>query len=186
MNRSEDFPGALINRNDVLLVLIDFQERLMPAIAHGERVIENAKKLLAFSRIIGLPVIVTEQEKLGTTLPQLKDEVPELQPISKVHFNCFYSDPFTQEVRRAGKKTLLVAGVEAHICVAQTALYAVPEFDVHVVADAISSRSIDNWTVAVERMRARGVTVTSTEMVIYELLQRAGTEEFKAALQLVK
>jgi isochorismate hydrolase len=76
--------------------------------------------------------------------------------------------------------------VEAHICVAQTALYAVPEFDVHVVADAISSRSIDNWTVAVERMRARGVTVTSTEMVIYELLQRAGTEEFKAALQLVK
>ena len=186
MNRKEHSPGTPMERNDVLLVLIDFQERLMPAIAHGEKVIENARKLLAFSKIIGLPVIVTEQEKLGSTLPQLKDEVPDLKAISKVHFNCFYSDAFAEEVRRAGKRTLIVAGVEAHICVAQTALYAADEFDVHVVADATSSRSIDNWTLAIERMRAGGVTVTSTEMAIYELLQRAGTDEFKAALQLVK
>ena len=182
MNRSD----TLIERDDVLFVLIDLQERLMPAIAHGERVVENARRLLAFARIAGLPVILTEQEKLGATVPVLKNEMPELEAISKVHFNCFYADAFSKSVEQSGKRTLVLAGVESHICVAQTALHAAGDFHVHVVADATSSRTLENLTLATERMRDKGVTITSTEMVIYELLQRAGTEEFKAALQLVK
>jgi len=88
----------------------------------------------------------------------------------KITFNCFLTDEFMAAVNRSGRKSLILTGIEAHICVAQTALYAESRFNVHVVRDAISSRTIDNWNTAVERMRMNGVTITSTEMVIYELL----------------
>ena len=85
-----------------------------------------------------------------------------------------------------GRKSLILTGVENHVCVAQTALHALPYFKVHIVSDAVSSRDLDNWTVGLERMRENGAIITSTEMVIYELLQRAGTDKFRATLKLVK
>ncbi len=176
----------LLEREESLLVIIDMQEKLLPAMAHRETVTENATRLLAFSDIIGLPVVVTEQGKLGATVFDLSHRKQTVKPISKLAFNCFLSDEFADTIHRSGRKTLILTGLEAHICVAQTALYAAPQFNVHVVRDAISSRTVDNWNVAVERMRASGVTITSTEMVIYELLKRAGTDEFKATLALVK
>jgi nicotinamidase-related amidase len=176
----------LLEREESLLVVIDMQEKLLPAMAHREAVIENATRLLAFSDIIGLPVVVTEQGKLGATVFDLSHRKQTAKPISKVAFNCFLSDEFADTIHRSGRKTLILTGLEAHICVAQTALYAASQFNVHVVRDAISSRTVDNWNVAVERMRASGVTITSTEMVIYELLKQAGTDEFKATLALVK
>jgi nicotinamidase-related amidase len=181
-------PGEdnLLERDESLLVIIDMQERLLPAMAHRETITENANRLLAFSDIIGLPVVVTEQEKLGATAFDLSHRKQTVRAISKVAFNCFLSDEFADAIHRSGRKTLILTGLEAHICVAQTALYAVPQFKVHVVRDAISSRTVDNRDTAVERMRASGVTITSTEMVIYELLKRAGTDEFKATLALVK
>lgn len=178
--------NSLLEREDSLLVIIDIQERLMPAMAHRETVLENGRRLLAFSDIIKLPVIVTEQEKLGSTILDVSRHGRTIELISKVTFNCFLSDHFADAIRRSGRKTLIVIGVEAHICVAQTALQALSQFKVHVVRDAISSRTVDNWSTAVDRMRSSGVTITSTEMVIYELLKRAGTDEFKAALALVK
>ncbi|HME41919.1 MAG TPA: isochorismatase family protein [Syntrophorhabdales bacterium] len=178
--------NTLLEREESLLVIIDVQERLLPAMAHREAVAENVRRLIAFSDIIGLPVIVTEQEKLGPTVPDLSHLKQPVKPISKVAFNCFLCDEFADAIRRSGKKTLILTGLEAHICVVQTALYAVPGFKVHTVRDAISSRTVDNWNTAVERMRVNGVTITSTEMVIYELLKQAGTAEFKAALALVK
>lgn len=158
----------------------------MPAISGREKVTENARRLLAFSKIVDVPIILTEQEKLGPTLPELKQEVPDLPALSKVHFNCFYSEAFSERVHTSGRRTLIIAGVEAHICVVQTALFAIENYSVHVVADAVSSRTAENCSLAIERMRAKGVTISSTEMVIYEMLQQAGTDEFKAALKLVK
>ena len=84
------------------------------------------------------------------------------------------------------RKTLILTGVETHICVSQTALDALPHFDVHTISDAVSSRDLNNRDIALERMRQIGATISSTEMVIYELLQRAGTDEFRSALKLVK
>ena len=176
----------LLERDESLLVIIDMQERLLPAVAHREAVTENARRLIAFADIVGLPVLVTEQEKLGTTDLDLSHRRETIKPISKIAFNCFLCDEFADAIERSGRKTLILTGLEAHICVAQTALYAVPRFNVHVVRDAISSRTIDNRDIAVERMRASGVTITSTEMVIYELLKKARTAEFKSALALVK
>lgn len=178
--------NLLITREQSVLIVIDMQERLVPAMSDPDKVVRNTKRLLAFARIIGLPVIITEQEKLGTTIPDLKHEIRDITPISKVSFNCLLSDRFSAEVERLNRDTLILTGVEAHICVAQTALAAIASFNVQVVADAISSRVPENCNLAVERMRASGVTVTSTEMVIYELLRQAGTDEFKATLPLIK
>ncbi len=139
-----------------------------------------------FAEIIGLPVILTEQEKLGDTLSEVLEARPNLQAIRKLDFDCFGCEEFVDEIRGLGKRTLILAGVETHICVAQTALHAAPDHTVHVVSDATSSRTEENWRVALDRMHQAGVVITSTEMAIYELLQRAGTNEFRAVLPLVK
>jgi nicotinamidase-related amidase len=185
INESGD-KQKLITREDCVLVLIDIQDKLIPVITNREGVIKNVVQLARFSHIIGLPVIITQQEKLGFTIAEVKKELPDVRPINKVHFNCFFCKDFKDQIGSIGKKTLILAGVEAHICVAQTALYALPYFNVHVVGDATSSRTVENRDAALERMRQFGVTITSSEMLIYELLQKAGTEEFKAVLQLVK
>jgi isochorismate hydrolase len=178
--------GPLLNPDDVLLVIIDMQERLLPVITGKERIVENVRKLAKFARILGLPIILTEQQNLDTTKPEISAELGEIQPISKLAFNCFGSRAFTDQVHHLGRNTLIIAGIEAHICVAQTALNAPTSHTVHVVSDAIASRSPHNWEVALDRMRQAGVTITSTEMVIYELLREAGTDEFREALKLVK
>ncbi|MBA4390188.1 MAG: hydrolase [Syntrophus sp. (in: bacteria)] len=176
----------LLSREECILILIDIQDKLMPAIAEKEKIVSNAVKLVQFCRITGIPVVITEQEKLGSTVAVLKNELQGVEPFHKVHFNCFYCDDFDAEIKKTGKKTLILAGVEAHICVAQTALQAIPFYGVHAVSDATSSRLMENHKVALDRMRNAGVIITSAEMFMYEILQRAGTDEFKKVLPLVK
>jgi len=186
MNQNPSSLQGLITRDDSILAVIDVQEKLTPVIARRERVIDNVVRLLKFAEVIGLPVILTEQENLGATLPEIKDLIPDSRPIPKLVFDCFRSDEFEQALQEIGRNTLILTGVETHICVAQTALHALREFEVHVVSDATSSRTLDNRNVGLERMRQSGAVITSTEMLIFELLQRAGTEEFRATLPLVK
>jgi nicotinamidase-related amidase len=177
---------SLITRENTVLVVIDVQEKMMPPIAEGQKVLDNVVRLLEFSEILGLPVVLTEQNKLGDTLPQVMAARSGLEPIRKWEFGCFRCQDFVDQLRGLGRSTLILAGVEAHICVAQTALQGVADHTVHVVSDATSSRSRDNWKVAIKRMRQAGVVITSTEMVMYELMARAGTDEFRAVLPLVK
>jgi len=147
---------SLINGNDALLIIIDMQERLLPVIAEKERVVENVIRLVKFSRITGIPVIVTEQQNLGNTIHEIHDELRDTQPVGKLHFNCFGSDEFSEVIRQSNRNTLILSGVEAHICVAQTALHAVSDYAVHVVGDAISSRSLHNKEIAIRRMQHQG------------------------------
>ena len=177
---------SMIETDDSFLVVIDIQKILMPVITDNKKVIDNVRTLLKFSQIIDLPVILTEQERLGDTVPEVKQEIPKCLPIEKITFDAFLCDEFVEQVHNTKRKTLILAGVETHICVAQTALHALPGFKVHVVSDAVSSRTAHNWTIGLERMKQSGAVITSTEMVIYELLQRAGTDEFRQTLKLVK
>ncbi len=176
----------LIMREDSVLVVIDVQEKLMPAISDSETVIDNIVRLLKFSKIIGLPIILTEQQKLGATVSEVKGEIPDVHPISKLAFDCFCQPEFEAAVRKTGRATLILTGVENHVCVAQSALHAMPRYAVHVVSDAVGSRTEDNWRIGLQRMRQAGAVITSTEMLIFELLQQAGTDEFRATLPLVK
>jgi isochorismate hydrolase len=186
MTENDSSTQNLILREDSVLIVIDIQEKLMPVIANREQVIDNAVRLLKFSQIIGLPVIVTEQEKLGSTVPEIKGEIRDFNPISKLAFDCFLCGEFADHVRQIGRDTLILTGVETHVCVAQTALHALPHFRVHVASDAVSSRTLNNWNIGLERMRQSGAVISSTEMIIFELLQQAGTDEFRATLPLVK
>jgi isochorismate hydrolase len=166
--------------------MIDLQERLVPAMAEKEKLLENAIRLAGISRILGIPVLVTEQQKLGATVPELREALGAVDPVSKVEFSCFGSQGFTERVKALKRNTLILAGIEAHICVAQTALDAVPYYRVHVAADAVSSRALQNRDIALRRVEQAGVVLTSTEMVIYELLGKAGTDAFREVLKLVK
>jgi isochorismate hydrolase len=186
MSKKHQAKSGLIEREDSMLVIIDMQERLFPVMAEKETLADQVMKLVRFSKIVGLPVIMTEQEKLGPTLPEIKGELASVAPVPKVDFNCFGCEAFVKRVHELDKRTLILCGIEAHICVAQTALYAASDYEVHVVADAVASRSPENRRVALERMSRSGVTITSTEMVIYELLRKAGTDTFKEVLKLVK
>jgi len=132
---------------------------------------------------------LTEQypKGLGQTIPQIKRFFQDLQPIEKIEFSCFGSAKFKDALAETKAKTLILTGIEAHICITQTAIDGVEKgFRVYVVEDAISSRSTQDKFIAIQRMMHSGVTVVSTEMIIYELLKKAGTAEFKEILRFVK
>jgi isochorismate hydrolase len=177
---------SIVERQECVLVVIDVQEKLLPVIAGNKSMLQNIIRLTKVCCLTDIPVVVTEQEKLGKTVPEIRKEFSALPAIQKVHFNCFACRDFADQIKQTGRKTLILTGVEAHICVAQTALHALPFYRVQIVSDAVSSRLPDNRNVALQRLRDAGATITSTEMFIYEILQKAGTEEFRSVLPLVK
>jgi nicotinamidase-related amidase len=178
--------SRLIDRSETVLVVIDVQEKLLPHIHDGERVVRNIVKLIRFAEILGIPVLAAEQAKLGSTVGPIRDALGRTEPISKVAFGALGCGAFLDRLSALGRRALLLTGIEAHICVAQTALQALPAYTVQVVADAVGSRDPANREVALGRLASAGVVVTSTEMAMYELLREAGTEEFRKILPLVK
>lgn len=177
---------VFIQQQDVALVIIDIQEKLVPVMQNREMLIQNAVRLVKFAHILNLPIICTEQEKLGSTIAPIRCELKGIAAISKLSFDCFGCRGFAAELERLHRKVLVVAGIEAHICVAQTVLQALRDYRVHVVADAISARFEHNHAIAMQRMQIAGATITSTEMFIYEVLGQAGTDTFREVLKLVK
>jgi nicotinamidase-related amidase len=175
-----------IQAEDVVLVLIDFQEKLVPVMQNQELLIQNVARLVKFAKIMNLPIICTEQEKLGNTVAAIRDELKGIETISKLVFDCFGCPGFIQALERLQRKVLVVAGIEAHICVTQTVLHALRNFKVHVAADALSARLKSNHEIALQRMHAAGATLTSTEMFIYEIMGKAGTDVFREVLKVVK
>jgi isochorismate hydrolase len=117
---------GLVNAKDCVLVLIDFQERLLPTIAGKEKIIDNATRLLKFSKILRLPIILTEQIRLGSTVPEIKSLMPDERAILKTTFSRFQSDEFVRKIESIGREVLILAGIETHIRIAQTALQASP------------------------------------------------------------
>ncbi len=175
---------ALLDPKTTTLVVIDLQEKLLPAIWEKERVLGNVAKLLQLARILGLKTVPTTQycRGLGSTAPEIAGLL-DREPIDKTSFGCFGDPRITAELTG----TLLVVGIEAHICVCQTVLGALEAgHAVHVAADATSSRTAANLEIGLERMRAAGAVISSTEMAIYELLGRSDREEFRKMLPYLK
>jgi len=134
--------------------------------------------------------VTTQYAKgLGNTAPEIASLLPETQPIDKQMFSCFGSDVFCSVLKRlpGNRNTVLLCGMESHICVAQTALGALREgYIVHVASDAVSSRTEWNWKIGLERMRAAGAVISSTEMIVYEMLRSSGAPAFKELLPYLK
>lgn len=179
--------AALLLRPDrTQLVVVDLQEKLVPKIAHREGVVRNAALLLRLAATLGIPAHLTTQyaKGLGPTIPEILAAAGEIRPIDKTSFGCFGAPPFLDALgAHPGRDQLLVAGIEAHICVAQTVLGALEAgHAVHVASDAVGSRSPENREVGLARMERAGAVISSTEMAAYELLGRSDTAAFKAML----
>ncbi|MGV8082020.1 MAG: isochorismatase family protein [Coriobacteriia bacterium] len=181
--------ASLIRREDAVLVLVDLQERLAVTMPRRAEVVANALFLACAAEVLGVPVLVTRQypKGLGDTLAELAGVAGSAEPIDKRVFDCTRDQGFADRLAALGRRQVLLAGMEAHICIAQTALGLLGEgHEPVVIADAVCSRHERDAEVAIERLRAAGVVVTTAEAAVYELLREAGTAEFKAVLELVK
>src|SRR5882724_1597015 len=170
-----------IAREKTVLAVIDIQERLLPAIFEGERVVQNTVRLMKGARVLGIPVLVTEQYKkgLGNTTPAIAAEIAGFAQMEKVAFSACGAAGFDEALKMKKVSNVVLCGIEAHVCVSQTCLDLLDRgFRVYVVADAISSRTAENQRIGIERMRDAGAVIVSAEMVLFELLEKAATEEF--------
>jgi nicotinamidase-related amidase len=180
-----------LEANLCVFVVIDIQEKLLPPIFQKEHLIKNSRLLIRLAGILKMPILMSTQyaKGLGNTVPEIASLLPETEAIDKHMFSCFGSDVFCSLLKRlpGNRNTLLLCGMESHICVMQTALGALREgYLVHVASDAVSSRTEWNWKIGLERMRSAGAIISSTEMMIYELLRSSGAPEFKEMLKHLK
>jgi nicotinamidase-related amidase len=175
--------------DNTALLIIDMQGKLWNVMNEKEALLENCLKLVKSFRILGVPLILTEQNPkgLGPTLSELTQILPETRPIQKFNFSCCQNQEFMRAIESLKRKQILVCGIEAHICVYQTTLELISKgYEVQVVADVISSRVLRNRDIALSRSQSEGAKITVSEMAIYELLQTAESPKFKELLQVIK
>ncbi|MCQ2551326.1 MAG: hydrolase [Clostridia bacterium] len=176
-------------REDGILVCIDYQEKLMPAMAHQDELIENTAKLIQGIKALDMPIVVTTQyaKGLGETVPKIKEALGEFNAIDKHTFSCVRNEQFMETLESYDRGSVIITGAEAHICVMQTAIDLVREgFEVYVVVDCIDSRKDLDKEISLRRMEEEGVLLATTESVLYEALLGAKEPGFKEISGIVK
>ncbi len=181
----------LIHADTSCLIVIDMQERLVPAMQAPARTIRNAGILITAAEELAVPVLLTEQypKGLGATVPELAEAASSAHAaiLPKMHFSCMEDQDFAAAFEATGRRQAVIAGMEAHICVLQTAVSMMDQgTEVFVVTDATSSRTLESEKACLDRLQACGAGIVTTEMVVFEWLGRAGTAAFKALLPLIK
>jgi nicotinamidase-related amidase len=177
--------ARLLDRERTVLVVVDVQEAFRPAVLEFDRTAHNVGVLVQGARTLGIPVVVTEQypKGLGHTVPELAEHLDGIEPLEKVTFSAAGADGFDL----GGREQALVCGIESHVCVSQTAHDLLDRgMEVHVARDAVSSRTEENRELGLHKMEASGAVMTSVEAALFELLGRAGGEEFKSVQGLIK
>ncbi|MFY9223125.1 MAG: hydrolase [Blastocatellia bacterium] len=179
---------GLLKRTETALLIIDLQEKLMPVIYNRTEIFSNVNKLIAGAEILSVPIIITEQYSKGLGHTCSDVQLPN-NPliIEKMCFSSMLSNEVVNKLQELKIKSLIIAGVEAHVCVLKTALDALSQgFEVHIVADAVSSRKAFDKETALERLRQVGSYIVTVEMILFQLMDFAGTEEFKKISRLIK
>ena len=179
----------MLSIENTLLLVIDFQVRLMPSIHGHEELAKRAETLIKGCRILDIPILTTQQytKGLGETLPSLVDALGEFEQIEKITFSCYDNPEFVKRLEASGKKNIIVSGVEAHICVQQTVLHLIGNgYNVYVIADCIGSRGETDRFYAEQRMKQAGAVLTTFESVLFELLKSADHPKRKDISNLVK
>jgi nicotinamidase-related amidase len=175
---------------DCALAVIDIQEKLLPPIWQKERMVRNSQLLIRMATTMQLPLLVSTQyaKGLGQTVPEIACLINGAKVIDKLEFGCFGNGDYCSAIGKLQERnTLLLCGMETHICVMQTALGALNQgMTAHVAADAVSSRTALNWKLGLGRMQAAGAVISSTEMMLYELMAKSGTALFKEMLRWIK
>ncbi|MFV0243404.1 MAG: hydrolase [Qingshengfaniella sp.] len=179
----------LIRSDQSALIVIDMQDRLVPAMQAPAVTLRNTRHLLVAAREMQVPMLLTEQypDGLGHTMPEIAKAAGDAPILPKMHFSCMEDPGFARAFQALGRKQAVIAGMEAHICVVQTAASMIEAgIEVFVVSDATASRTQDSEAACLQRLGAAGAGIVTTEMVIFEWMGRAGTPQFKALLPLIK
>ncbi|MBU1099258.1 MAG: isochorismatase family protein [Bacteroidetes bacterium] len=181
--------SKILKKENTALLIIDIQERILSVIHENERVLENTLKLIKGFKAMNLPIYYTEQypKGLGPTSPKLLAELEGNVAIQKMSFSCHGAGKLFEELRGKGLTQVVVAGIECHVCVQQTVFDLLEnDFQVNLAADAVSSRRIIDYDTALDRMRSNHAEITTTESILFELLEVCGTDIFKAVSRIVK
>jgi len=179
----------MLRSSDTALLIIDVQDKLARVMHNRDALIENLQKAVKGARALDIPVLWIEQNPrgLGPTVPEVADLLVGMQPISNMSFRCCRNTEFMQALEALDRKQVLAAGIEAHVCVYQTAVGLVKSgFEVEVLTDAVSSRTPENKEAGLRKMRDGGVGLTSIEIALFELLEVAEGKRFKEILKIVK
>jgi nicotinamidase-related amidase len=179
----------LVDRDDAVVTVVDVQEKFFPQMHESERLVRTIKILLAVARRLKLPVLVTEQNPkgIGRTVPQIAEDLEGIQPIAKMTFSCWGADSFREALARTGRKTVILVGIEGHVCMLQTGLDLLHAgYRLHVPVDAVTSRTPEACEIGLQQLKAAGAVLTCAEAVVFEMLREAGTDDFKALLPLLK
>jgi nicotinamidase-related amidase len=179
----------MLTTENTVLVLVDVQGKLAQAMDGKEALFQNLRKLVQGVQVLGLPIVWLEQNPagLGPTIPELAELLQAQKPIGKFSFSCCGDETFMAALVATGRRQVLLAGIEAHVCIYQTAADLLKlGYEVEVVADGVSSRTAANRELALQKMQQLGARLTSVEMALFELLGKAGGPAFKAMLQIVR
>jgi nicotinamidase-related amidase len=178
-----------LNRRDCVLFLVDIQKVMLDLCVDPDRIVTNAAALIEVAELFEIPVLcsVHNSERLGGFLPELANKISQPRIWDKLQFNCFESRDIARAIGETGRKTLLLAGIEGHVCIFHTGVGALRlGYRVHIAHDAVTSRSATDKQIGMQRLDRAGAVISSTEMITFELLKRAGTTEFHTLLPLIK
>jgi nicotinamidase-related amidase len=187
--RNQEIQIMRIAKESCIAVVIDIQEKLFPHMDGHEDLLKRCLTLLKGFNVLDIPILLTEQypKGLGSTLPQITNELKGIAPVEKIAFSCCDEKNFKTRLEESGATQVIICGIEAHVCVLQTVIDLTQMGLVPVVvADCISSRNPLDKEIAIERMRAEGALITTSESILFELARVAGTEQFKKISNLVK
>ena len=177
-----------LRRDDAVLLVVDVQQKLVPAMFEAERIVRGVSLLARTAKLLDFPFIVTEQSpgSLGATVEPIVQVFNTFVPVTKRRFSACVEETMT-ELRAVNRKSVILCGLETHVCVMQSAIDLIVDgFTVWLPQDAVSSRYESDKRVGIERMKSAGAISTSIEMLIFELLGEAGTDEFRALLPFIK
>ena len=179
----------MLKSQDSVLIIVDVQGRLAHRMHRKEDLFEQLGKLIQGAQVLSVPILWVEQnpEGLGPTIPEIADLLSDVEPIPKLSFSCCGCDQFRQALRFLSRRQILIAGIETHVCVYQTAVDLLSSgYEVQIVADAVSSRTEENKQIGLSRIGDAGAKLTSTEMALFEMLKVAQGAQFKEILNIVK
>ncbi len=185
----DDMINYFPDKKETVLLIVDIQDKLAVTMKMRDAVINNCLHLIELAKLQNIPILLTEQypKGLGQTVSEIRDALSVYQPVEKLAFSCCGESAFMKALKTLNKKTVLLTGMETHVCILQTCIDLLEEgFNVHLVQDAVCSRTKENWKTGTEFMRDAGAIVTCTETVLFQLLKVAGTEEFKAISKRIK
>lgn len=179
----------MLQIDNTFLLLIDIQDRLYRAMPDKEELLANVRKLIVGIKAFGIPIVMSEQypEGIGKTIPEIAELLPDVQGIRKMSFSCCANRDCNSAMAATERNQVLIAGIEAHVCVYHTAMHLQEGgYEVQVVADAVSSRSPRNRDIGIQKMRDAGIAITSVEIALFELLRTAEADKFREISKILK